>query len=172
MGGIAVMAFTALASPVLRLGNESAALILYTPVTAHPQVCVEAQGASGRVALAVTRQGSHRPGRACINASGSSADRFALPKGPHDYPSELRGQAAKPRCAPPVSFARVCRPTLRFPPQGPPGRVPRLPRYYQSATTSCRRSRRASLPSLGGTSAFTRPVRSPADECAAEARSW
>jgi hypothetical protein len=33
-----------LASPVLRLGNESAALILYTPVTAHPEICVEAQG--------------------------------------------------------------------------------------------------------------------------------
>jgi len=29
--------------------------------------------------------------------------------------------------------------------------VPRLPRYYQGAMTSCRPSRRASLPSLGGT---------------------
>jgi len=36
---------------------------------------------SGWVALAVTRQGSHGPGRACINASGSSADRLALPEG-------------------------------------------------------------------------------------------
>jgi len=35
--------------------------------------------------------------------------------------------------------------------------------------TSCRSSRRTSLPSLGGTSAFTRSFRSPADECAAEA---
>jgi len=35
--------------------------------------------ASGRVALAVTRQGSHRPGRAHIRASGSSTDRFAVP---------------------------------------------------------------------------------------------
>jgi hypothetical protein len=33
----------------------------------------------GWVALAVTRQGSHGPGRACINASGSSADSFAIP---------------------------------------------------------------------------------------------
>jgi hypothetical protein len=32
------------------------------------------------VALAVTRQGSHGPGRACMNASGSSADRLALPE--------------------------------------------------------------------------------------------
>ena len=47
-------------------------------------------------------------------------------------------------------------PTLRFPPQGPPGRVPLLRRYYQSATTSCRPSRRTSLPSFGGTSASTR----------------
>src|SRR5262249_37207163 len=87
-------------------------------------------------------------------------------------PSTLRGQAAGPRCAPPVSRARVCRPALRFPPQGPPGRVPLLRRYYQSATTSCRPSRRTSLPSLGGTPASTRSFRSPADECAAGAWSW
>jgi hypothetical protein len=37
--------------------------------------------AQGWVALAVTRQGSHGPGRACINASGSSADRLAIPEG-------------------------------------------------------------------------------------------
>src|SRR5215831_7041203 len=36
----------------------------------------------GWVALAVTRQGSHGPGRACINASGSSTDSLALPEGP------------------------------------------------------------------------------------------
>jgi hypothetical protein len=98
----------------------------------------------------------------------------ALPsrKGPRGYPSTFRGQAAEPRCAPPVSRARVCQPTLRFPPQGPPGRVPLLRRYYQSATTSCRSSRRTSLPSFGGTSACTRSVRSPADECAAGAWSW
>jgi len=57
----------------------------------------------------------------------------------------------EPRCVRHVSLDRVCRPTLRFPPQGPPGRVPLLQRY-QSATTSRRSSRRASLPSLGGTS--------------------
>ena len=60
----------------------------------------------------------------------------------------------EPRCARHVSLNRVCRPTLRFPPQGPPGRVPLPQQYYQSATTSCRPSRRASLPSLGGTSVF------------------
>jgi hypothetical protein len=38
--------------------------------------------------------------------------------------------------------------------------------------TSCRPSRCTSLPSFGGTSAFTRSLRSPADECATEARSW
>ena len=108
--------------------------------------------ASGWVALAVTRQGSHRPGRARISASGSSTGSFAIRDGPQGYPTELRGHASEPRCAPHVSLARVCRPALRFPPQGPPGRVPLLRRYYQSATTSCRPSRRTSLPSLGGTS--------------------
>jgi hypothetical protein len=52
------------------------------------------------------------------------------------------------------------------------GTVRPLRRYYQGAMTSCRPSRRTSLPSLGGTSAFTRSVRSPADEWAAEAWSW
>jgi hypothetical protein len=49
------------------------------------------------------------------------------------------------------------------------GTVRQFRRYYQGAMTSCRSSRRTSLPSLGGTSAFTRSFRSPADECAAEA---
>ena len=77
-----------------------------------------------------------------------------------------------PRCARHVSLNRVCRPTLRFPPQGPPGRVPLLQRYYQSATTSCRPSRRTSFPSLGDTSVFTRCFRSLTDECTAKAWSW
>ncbi len=58
----------------------------------------------------------------------------------------------EPRCVRHVALDWLCRPTLRFPPQGPPGRVPLLQRYYQSATTSCRPSHRASLPPLGGTS--------------------
>ena len=78
----------------------------------------------------------------------------------------------EPQCVRHVSLDQVRRPTLRFPPQGPPGRVPLLQRYYQSATTSCRPSRRASLPSLGGTSVCTRCFLSPTDECAAEAWSW
>ena len=36
-------------------------------------------------------------------------------------------------------------------PRVPAVRVPRLPRYYQGAMTSCRPFRRASFPSLGGT---------------------
>ena len=107
---------------------------------------------NGRVALGITPQSSHRSGRACINASGSSTDRFAIRNSPRGYPIELRGQVTEPRCVPPVSLDRFCRPTLRFPSQGPPGRVPLLRRYYQSAATSRRPSRRASLPSLGGTS--------------------
>jgi len=51
--------------------------------------------------------------------------------------------------------------TPRFPPAGPLGQVPRLQRYYQGATTSCRPSRRTSLPSLGhttGTLAISLPA--------------
>ena len=93
------------------------------------------------------------------------------PKGPRGYSSEFRGHGGEPRCVQHVSLGRVYRLTLRFPSQGPPGRVPLLQRYYQSATTSCRPSRRTSLPSLGGTPASTRSFRSPADECAVEAGS-
>ena len=49
--------------------------------------------ASGRVALAVTRQGSHRPVRAHIRAYGSSADSPPFPKGPRSYPTEFCGHA-------------------------------------------------------------------------------
>ena len=72
--------------------------------------------------------------------------------GPRGYPIKFRGQVTEPRCVRHVSLDQVRRPTLRFPPQGPPGRVPLLHGYYQSATTSCRPSRRTSLPSFGGTS--------------------
>ncbi len=44
----------------------------------------------------------------------------------------------EPRCVQHVALDRFCWPTLRFPPLGPPGRVPQLQRYYQSATTSYR----------------------------------
>src|SRR3954453_16889100 len=108
--------------------------------------------ASGRVALAVARQGSHRPGGGHFSPSGSSTNGFASRYGPRGYPIKLRRHAWEPRCVPHVSLDRVRRSTLRFPPQGPPGRVPLLRRYYQSATTSCRPSRRTSLPSFGGTS--------------------
>jgi hypothetical protein len=52
------------------------------------------------------------------------------------------------------------------------GAVRQVPQYYQGAMISCRSSRRASLPSLGGTSARTRYFRSLADECAVRAWSW
>ena len=52
-------------------------------------------------------------------------------------------------------------PTPRFPPPGPPGRVPRLHRYYQGAPTSCRPSRRTSFSSFGGT-AFVACLFAPA----------
>ena len=50
------------------------------------------------------------------------------------------------------------------------GRVPRLPRYYQGTATSCRPSRRTSLPSLGGTTG-TRMFRSRR-RCVWQRRAW
>jgi len=85
-------------------------------------VCdADPDSASGRVALAFARQGSHRPGRAHISASGSSAGRFDIRNGPRGYPIKLRGHAWEPRCVQHVSLDRVCRPTLRFPPLAPAG---------------------------------------------------
>jgi hypothetical protein len=57
------------------------------------------------------------------------------------------GRISRPRSqhqTPPFGFS--------FPPPGPAGPVPRLHRYYEGATTSCRPSRRTPLPSCGGTS--------------------
>jgi hypothetical protein len=48
-----------------------------------------------------------------------------------------------------------------------PGAVHQFCRYYQDAMTSCRPSRRTSLPSLGGTSVALVRFAPPADECAA-----
>ncbi len=50
------------------------------------------------------------------------------------------------------------------------GRVPRLPRYYQGTATSCRPSRRASFPSLGGTTG-SRTFRSRR-RCVPQQRAW
>jgi len=55
------------------------------------------------------------------------------------------------RCIRRLSQQRFHNPTPRFPPRGPGGPVPALPRYYQGATTCCRPLRRAWFPSLGAT---------------------
>ncbi len=70
----------------------------------------------------------------------------------------------EPRCVRHVALDQVCRPTLRFPPQGPPRRVPLLHQYYQSATTPCchpaaLRFLRLAVPRLHSL------FRSQADEC-------
>src|SRR5260370_22953033 len=68
-----------------------------------------------------------------------------------------------------LSLQRFHDPTPRFPPRAPGAPVPALPRYYQGATTSCRPSHRASLPSLDGTTpcalafAPTVPAATPVD---------
>src|SRR5208337_136231 len=55
------------------------------------------------------------------------------------------------RCIRRLSLQRFHDQTPRFPPRGPGGPVSTLRRYYQGATTSCRPSRHAWLPSLGDT---------------------
>ena len=68
-----------------------------------------------------------------------------------------------------VSQERFHDPTPCFPPLVPAGSRSPASSVLSGAMTSCRPSRRASLPSLGGTSGFTRCVCSWADECAAKA---
>ena len=133
-------------------------------------------------------RGSHRPVRARIRAYGSSNHGFAaclsrtrsrrnFRKWPVVSPTLLSA---------PVSWTRLSNfdAFVVFLKNGSmirrlaslhrlqQGAVRQLQRYYQVAMTSCHPSRRTSLPSFGGTSALTRSVRSPADECAAEAWSW
>ncbi len=62
------------------------------------------------------------------------------------------------RCPVHLSLRKPHSPARRFPPPGPLGRVPRHRRYHQRTPTSRRPSRRASFPSLGGTTVC--PVRS------------
>ena len=100
-------------------------------------------------------RGSHRSGRAGlphpVPQVTTSLRTRTLAANPHSYPSALRLRGVGVRCLRHVSCRRACYLTRRFPPPGPLGRVPRLRRYYQRATTSCRPFRRTSLPSLGGT---------------------
>ncbi len=100
-------------------------------------------------------RGSHRSGRAGlphpVPQMTTSLRTRALAANPDCYPPALRLRGLGVRCLRHVSCQRACHLTPRFPPSGPLGRVPRLQRYYQGATTSCRPFRRTSLPSLGGT---------------------
>jgi hypothetical protein len=109
--------------------------------------------ASGRVAL-----GDYSP-RAPTDPDVPALE-HPVPR-PTDSPSTVVPTAIQPtdvdmfnepQCVQHVSLDQVCWPTLRFPPLGPPGRVPQLRRYYQSATTSCCPFRRTSFPSFGSTS--------------------
>jgi hypothetical protein len=67
-------------------------------------------GEAGWVALTVTRQGCHGPGRPYINASGSSADRLAIPEGSPALSEHVAWTGCGASLCPPVSRARVCRP--------------------------------------------------------------
>ena len=83
-------------------------------------------------------QGSHRPGRARIRASGSLTNSFAIRMVPEAIRSTYVDMLKEPRWVQHVALDRFCWSTLRFPPLGPPGRVPQLRRYCQSVTTSYR----------------------------------
>ena len=123
----------------------------------------------------LSARGSHRPVRARIRAYGSSDQGFATCRHAPDgaaIRSCFVDTLVEFRSIRRVSQERFLDPTPRFPPWLRVGPVRQLRRYYQSATTSCRPSRRTSLPSFDGTSASTRSVRSPADECAAEVWIW
>ena len=60
--------------------------------------------ASGRVALAVARQGSHRSGRARIRASGSSTNSFTIHVVPEAIQSSDVDMLIEPRCVRHVSL--------------------------------------------------------------------
>ena len=59
-----------------------------------------------------------------------------------------RKSSMPPRCFPPTAWLLGASLPI---PRVLAGRVPRIPRYYQGTATSCRPSRRTSLPSFGGT---------------------
>jgi hypothetical protein len=67
-----------------------------------------------------------------------------------------RESSMPPRCFPPTAWSLDASLPI---PRVLAGRVPRLPRYYQGTATSCRPSRRTSLPSFGDTTG-TRTFRS------------
>jgi hypothetical protein len=91
------------------------------------------------VALAVTHQGSHGPGRTrALTHPGLQPTAWSSRKASRRSPSAFRGKAAEPRCTRPLSRTQVCRPTLRSPYRVLRGEFPLLRRYDQCATTSCR----------------------------------
>ncbi len=127
---------------------------------------------SGRVALAVARQGSHRSGRACINASGSSNQQLRHPRGSPKLFNQVTwtcwGTSMCSACFPRLSLLADASLSSTGSSRASSPASSVLSKRYDALLPS----RRTSFPSLGGTSAFTRCVRSLADECAAKAWSW
>ena len=77
------------------------------------------------------------------------------------------GSSKPPRCFSPTAWLLDASLPI---PRVLAGQVPRLPRYYQGTATSCRPSRRASFPSLGGTTG-ARIFRSRR-RCVRQRRAW
>ena len=71
-----------------------------------------------------------------------------------------------------VSQKRFHELTSRFPPLAPTGCCSPTSSVLSRRYDALQLSRRTSFPSLGGTSAFTRFIRSLVDECTAKAWSW
>jgi hypothetical protein len=127
-----------------------------TPVPALAPVLSPRPGPGGPGRLPA--RGSHRPERAQLTHS--------VPQATPSLYRDLASAVVNPVCAIRQRYGDThqefdaslcCLPTVELPdaPLPSPGsqavQVPRLPRYYQGAMTSCRSSRRASFPSLGGT---------------------
>ena len=128
------------------------------PLTTVKAMCAASAAAFGG---SETAQSAPEPIRRCLRPVRAAAGH----RGPQVGALRPPGRQHWPhRGIRRVSQQRFHVPTPRFPPLGPPGAVPQLPRYYQGATTSCRPSRRASFPSLGGTTVHSF-VSLPADEC-------
>ncbi len=110
------------------------------------------QTAQGRVALAVTRQGSHRSGRARIRASGSSNQQLRHPRGSPKLFNQVTVTCLRTSmCS--TCFARLSLlADASLPSTGSSGASSPASTVLSKRYDALLPSRRTSFPSLGGTS--------------------